>query len=172
MVIPIATDDDQPETVGAEPRAKLQRAMALHSAGEIRAAVAAAEHAVEMAPRFAEAHAYLGNTLVTRQRRFADGLAALRVATGLAPSDATILYTTGWCHEYVAHALERPRGAHQAVAEDAPTLYATARGYFFRALQAGPDDQLRGDIEDMLDVVAAATGEPWEDDSPDLAPEH
>lgn len=146
--------------------------MALHSAGEIRAAVAAAARAVELAPGFAEAHAYLGNTLVTRQRRFADGLAALRLATELAPRDATILYTTGWCHEYVAHALARPRGSHQAVAEDAPTLYATARGYFFRALSAGPDDQLRGDIEDMLDVVAAATDEPWEDDAPDLAPEN
>lgn len=140
--------------------------MDLHSAGEISQALAAGRQAVELAPDFAEAHAYLGNTLVTRQRRFADGLEALRRATELAPNDAAILYTTGWCYEYVANALARPRGSHQPVIEDAASLYATARAYFLRALQAGPDDQMRGDIEDMLDVVAAATGEPWEDDPP------
>jgi hypothetical protein len=26
-----------------------------------------------------------------------------------------------------------------------------------------PDEQLQGDIEDMLDVVANATGEPWDE---------
>ena len=140
--------------------------MQLHSSGEIAGALAAGRRAVELAPGFAEAHAYLGNTLVTRQRRFADGLAALRLAAELAPTDAAILYTAGWCHEYVANALERPRGSHQPVEADATALYATARDYFLRALRANPDAQMRGDIEDMLDVVAAATGEPWEDEAP------
>ena len=151
-----------------DARAALKRAMQLHADGEILAALDAGRRAVELAPDLAEAHAYLGNTLVTRRRRFADGLAALRLASELAPDDAAILYTTGWCHEYVADALAKPRATHQPVAGDAPELYATARDYFFRALDAHPDDQLKGDIEDMLDVVSKATGEPWEDD--DRAP--
>ena len=140
--------------------------MALHSAGEIERALEAGRNAIGRSPGFAEAHAYLGNTLVTRKRRFRDGLEALNTAAQLAPNDDAILYTAGWCHEYVANALERPRGRHQAVSEDAATLYATARDYFLRALAADPNDQMRGDIEDMLDVVAAATGEPWEDEHP------
>lgn len=148
-----------------DARAALQRAMALHSSGEIDRALEAGARSVELSPEFADAHAYLGNTLVTRKRRFRDGLAAMDRAAELAPGDAAILYTAGWCHEYVANALERPRTRHQAVEQDAPTLYAIARDYFLRALDADPDDQLKGDIEDMLDVVAAATGEPWADDA-------
>jgi tetratricopeptide (TPR) repeat protein len=152
--------------VTAATRALLRDAMNLHSAGRIDAALKTARRAVALAPRFAEAHVYLGNTLVTRQRQFADGLAALRHAIELSPNDATTIYTTGWCEEYVANALERPRHPHQAVAEDAPMLYAAARAHFLQALAANPDDQLKADIEDMLDVVAAATGEPWEPDEP------
>jgi len=151
--------------VSEAARSVLKRAMALHSSGEIDRALETAREAVEVAPGFADAHAYLGNTLVTRKRRFRDGLAAMNHAAELAPGDAAILYTAGWCHEYAANALERPRTPHQAVNEDAETLYATAKAYFLRALNADPDDQLRGDIEDMLDVVAAATGVPWEDQS-------
>jgi len=157
--------DDTPASplVDEAARTALQRAMALHSGGEIDAALAAAEESVALVPGYADAHAYLGNTLVTRKRRFRDGLAAMMRAAELAPGDAAILYTAGWCHEYVANALERPRARHQQVEADAPSLYATAHQYFRRALAANPDAQLKGDIEDMLDVVAAATGEPWED---------
>lgn len=154
---------DPPPPPEDEARALLQRAMALHSAGEIDRALEVGGQAIERSPKFADGHAYLGNTLVTRKRRFSDGLEAMNRAAELAPGDPAILYTAGWCHEYVANALERPRTRHQAVSEDAPSLYATARGYFLRALNADPDAQLKGDIEDMLDVVAAATGEPWED---------
>ena len=147
-------------------RALLRDAMKHHSAGRIDAALQTARRAISLTPGFAEAHAYLGNTLVTRPRQFADGLAALRHALELAPEDATILYTTGWCEEYVANALERPRRPHQPVDQDAPALYAAARAHFLQALDADPDDQLKADIEDMLDVVAAATGEPWEPDEP------
>ena len=153
-------------TPGSEQaRALLRDAMSHHAAGRIDDALATARRAVSLVPAFAEGHAYLGNTLVTRQRQFADGLAALRRAVELAPEDATILYTTGWCEEYVANALERPRHRHQAVAEDAATLYSVARAHFLRALEANTDPLLTGDIEDMLDVVAAATGEPWEPDA-------
>ncbi len=147
-----------------EARELLKRAMAQHSAGEIDRAIETGRQAIERLPTFADGHAYLGNTLVTRKRRFRDGLDAMDRAAELAPEDPAILYTAGWCHEYVANALERPRTRHQAVGVDAPSLYATAKAYFLRALNADPDDQLKGDIEDMLDVVAAATGEPWEDE--------
>ena len=153
-------------TLGSEQaRALLRDAMSHHTAGRIDDALETARRAISLVPEFAEGHAYLGNTLVTRQRQFADGLAALRRAVELAPEDATILYTTGGCEEYVANALERPRHRHQAVAEDAATLYSVARAHFLRALEANTDPLLTGDIEDMLDVVAAATGEPWEPDT-------
>ena len=169
------TDRRQPDS-GSNPalsniesaRVELRRAMALHASGEITSAIAASRRAIELAPEYAEAHAYLGNTLVARKRQFADGLKALELATTFAPKDAAILYTCGWCHEYVANALERNHRSPQTMNETAPTLYASARKYLFRALDAGPDDQLRGDIEDMLDVIADATGEPWENDSQDL----
>lgn len=157
----------EPATIPEQARSLLREAMQRHAASQIDTAIAKAKQATRLAPAFADAHAYLGNTLVTRKRRFADGLAFLRHAVELAPDDATILYTTGWCEEYVANALERPRRQHQAVTEDAPTLYASARQHLFRALAAHPDAQMRGDIEDMLDVVAAATGEPWEETDPD-----
>ena len=154
-----------PDPATAEDaQALLQRAMTLHAGGEIDAALAAAEEAVGLDPTFAEAHAYLGNTLVTRKRRFADGLAALERARAVAPRDATIAYTTGWCLEFVANALARPKAAHQAVTASAEELYAAARAVMLEALELDPDDQLRGDIEDILDVIAATTGEPWSDE--------
>ena len=150
-----------------EARARLRDAMALHSADDIDAALTAAREAIELAPDFGEAHAYLGNTLVARRRRFADGLQALERAVELLPRDPTVLYTLGWCREFVANALERPRGAHQPVKGDAATLYAQARAVLLRARQLDTDAVLRGDIEDILDVIAAVTGEPWDEaDSP------
>ena len=151
--------------VGDEPRALLRRAMQLHSADEIDAALASAGRAVALAPDFCEAHAYLGNTLVTRKRRFADGLAALERAAALCPRDAAILYTLGWIREFVANALEQPRQPHQPVEQDAATLYAATTAVLREALTLDPDPQLRGDIEDILDVVANATGLPWDEDA-------
>lgn len=146
-----------------DARSKLRDAMALHASDDIDGALAAAREAIAISPEFGEAHAYVGNTLVTRRRQFADGLAAMERAVELRPHDATTLYTLGWCREFVAHALERPRGRHQAVDADAPALYNAARGALLDALALDPDAGLRGDIEDMLDVVAAATGEPWDE---------
>jgi len=145
--------------------------MALHARDEIDAAVAAARQIVERAPDFCEAHAYLGNTLVARQRRFADGLAALERAAALCPDDAAILYTLGWCREFVANALEKPRAPHQPVAQDAAALYAATTEVLKRALTLDAEPGLRGDIEDILDVVANATGVPWDEDSDEASAE-
>jgi len=151
----------------AEPgdvaRARLRRAMELHAWGDVDGALAEAEAAVAEAPAFGEAHAYLGNTLVTRKRRFADGLAALDRAVALLPDDPTVRYTSGWCREFIANELARPRRPHQAVALDAEALYHAARAELLAALALEPDEQLQGDIEDMLDVIARATGEPWDE---------
>ena len=43
-------------------------------------------------------------------------------------------------------------------------LYAQARAELLHALTLDPDDQLRGDTEDILDVIARATGEPWDEE--------
>ena len=155
--------------VSDDARALLREAQRLHAADDIDAALDVARRAIALAPEYGEAHAYLGNTLVARRRRFADGLAALERAAELLPDDPAVLYTLGWCREFVAHALERPRGRHQAVEQDAPALYAAARDVLLAALRLAPERGLRGDIEDILDVIASATGEPW--DEPQAAEE-
>jgi tetratricopeptide (TPR) repeat protein len=152
--------------VSTEARARLGDAM---REPDLDAALAAVQALLAGEPAFADAWAYLGNTLVTRKRRFADGLAALERATELDPANPWFAYTLGWCHEYAANALARPKGgrawrAEQPPAGDADALYAAARASFLRALTLDPDDALRGDIEDMLDVVANATGVPWREE--------
>ncbi len=140
----------------------LKSAMQYHAKSSIRSAIEMAHKAIDIDPSFAEAYAYLGNTLVTRTRQFDEGLQSLRHAIKLSPEDTTILYTTGWCEEYIANALEKPRLKHQAVPENSKELYTVARLHFLKALELTSDPQLIGDIEDMLDVVAAATGQPWQ----------
>jgi len=144
-------------------QALLRHAMSLHSRGEIDAALTVARDAVSQDPYYCEGWAYIGNTLVTRKRQFADGLEALERAASICPQDATIYYTLGWCREFAANALDKPKRSrpHQAVPQDAETLYAMAKAAFLRGLQLDPDEGVRGDIEDMLDVIANATGEPW-----------
>lgn len=143
--------------------------MAQHARGDVDAALATAREAVAAAPAFGEAWAYLGNTLVTRKRQFADGIAAMERAAALCPGDAAIWYTLGWCQEFAANALAHPKGGRvttgdQLAAEDAATLYARAKRTMLHALTLGPEPGLRGDIEDILDVIASATNEPWQDE--------
>jgi tetratricopeptide (TPR) repeat protein len=156
--------------VSEAARERLKRAMALHAAGDVDAALAEARRAVDETPEFGEAWSYLGNTLVTRKRRFADGLAALDRAVALLPRDPAVRYTSGWCREFVANELARPKRAHQAVDRDADALYADARAELLAALECGPDEGMLGDIEDMLDVIAAATGEPWREEDTGRGP--
>lgn len=146
-----------------EARVAFRAAMDLHAAGEIDAAIEAAETVVKRWPDFGEALSYLGQTLVTRKRRFADGLAVLGRAVEASPDDPYVLYSAGWCTEFVAEELRRPKRPHQAVEGNAARYYAAAKVLFLRALALDPDEKLRGDVEDMLSAISNATGEPWDD---------
>ena len=156
---------NSPDEGGAtgEMRHALRAAMALQGIGQVDQAIQAAEKLIERWPDFGQGLSYLGQTLITRKRKFADGLAMLARAVAAAPEDPYILYTAGWCEEFVADALERPKGAHQAVVETAPQLYGRARASMIAALALDPDEKLRGDVEDILDVIAKKTGEPWDE---------
>jgi tetratricopeptide (TPR) repeat protein len=152
-----------------DPRAALRRAMQLHASGDVDGALVAAYDVLQAYPTYGEAWAYIGNTLVTRKRRFADGLEALERASELRPDDPGVWYTLGWCREFAANALARPKGGRvvagdQATAEDADTLYARAKEAMLHALTLDPEPGLRGDITDILDVIANVTGEPWTDE--------
>jgi tetratricopeptide (TPR) repeat protein len=147
-----------------EARDALRAVMQSHAGGDVDAALAAVQEIIERWPDYAQARSYYGQTLVTRKRRFAEGLAELDSAVALGDDDPYILYTAGWCREFVANAIEKRRGgAHQSVPESVADLYASATVLFRRALAADPDDALIGDIEDMLTVVSNATGIPWDD---------
>jgi len=120
-------------------------------------------------------HAWLGQTLITRKRQFADGLHQLQLAIQhneqQTPPDPYTHYTAGWCHEFIANALDAGSGRtgkggpHQPVTETADQLYTTATQLLLRAyhlLEANPDDSLQGDVEDMLSAIANHTGVPWD----------
>jgi len=156
----------------AAARATLQRAMQLHTDDDIDAALAEAARAIELAPDLAEAHAYLGNTLVTRKRSFADGLITLERAAQLAPDDVGILYTLGWCQEFIAQSIMRGglRARHQPIDRTADDLFEAATATMLRARAiCDPADDILGDIEDVLDYIANATGVPWTDEERERA---
>lgn len=155
---------DEPFQPPVEASEALRAVMDAHSRGEIDAALDVVAAIIERWPEYGQARSYLGQTLVTRKRRFADGLAELDRAVEVGGDDPYILFTSGWCREFVANAMAKSRGgAHQPVAQTSAQLYDSARAMLLRAHQSDPDDALVGDIEDMLDVVANATGVPWDE---------
>ena len=127
-------------------RDSLKAAMALHAEGDIDGAFALAQSAIDAAPEFAEAHSYLGSTLITRKGRFAEGLDALAQAEGAAPDDATLQYTLGWCCEFVAHRISR----RPQPGLDPEELYQRAEAHLRRCLELNPDAKIRDDAKDLL----------------------
>jgi tetratricopeptide (TPR) repeat protein len=130
----------------SEARELLRQAQALHSAGRINEAIATAQRALEINPRYVEALTYLGTTLVTRRLAYDEGLAILERAVEYAPDDPGACYSLGWCYEFVAYRLEKtPRPAR-----DPYELYEAAARELARCLELNPEQKLREDAEDLL----------------------
>jgi len=135
------TTDERPAA-----RALLREAMARHERNDIVGAVAEARRAIELDPDYADARSYLGSTLVQRQGRYAEGLAELERARELAPDDAAIYYTLGWCSEFVAFRVSRRPKAGL----DPRELYGKAERYLRRCLELNPQGKLKDDAQDLL----------------------
>lgn len=130
-------------------RSHLREAMARHERDDIVGALAEAREALKLAPGFADACSYLGSTLVTRQGRYAEGLAELERAGEAAPEDPAVHYTLGWCYEFVAHRVSRrPRGGF-----DSRELYRRAEASLRRCLELDPEGKMRDDAEDLLSTI-------------------
>lgn len=133
-------------------RAKLRLAQQLHSEGNIDAALSEAREAVRLAPDFAEAWMYLGTTMVTRRLRFQDGLRALEKAAELAPGDAGVQYSLGWCYEFVAYRLSKQ--ATKAY-RDPYELWDLAAEHLRRCIDLNPEQGLQDDARDLLASIEA-----------------
>jgi len=135
--------------VNQQAREHLQAALRLHADGDIAAALAEARRAIEFAPDFADAHSYVGSTLITRKGNFAVGLTALAQAERLAPDDPALQYTLGWCCEFVAHRVSR-RPQPELDPDD---LYERAERHLRRCLELHPNATMRDDAKDLLSSI-------------------
>lgn len=129
--------------------------MAAHQRGQIEEAIAAAQEALRLAPDFADAHQYLGTTLVTRKRDFVRGLRELERARDLAPDDPAAHYTLGWSYEFVAHELSRRlrQGRRPAASLDPDALYEKAAESLRRCIALRPDEGMLDDAEKLLETI-------------------
>lgn len=128
--------------------------MEAHERRDLAEAVRFARAAIDADPSFAQAREYLGTTLVTRLRRYDEGLAELERALEDAPESPSLLYTLGWCLEFVANALARDASRRA----EADGLYHRAAAYLRRCLTLNPEGKLRDDAEDLLAIVEARLG--------------
>lgn len=131
-------------------RQALLRAMELQAEERIDDALSEARRAVELDPASADALSYLGSTLVTRKRRYREGLDALERARDLAPDDPWTRFTLGWCYELIAHDLPRGRPVPRGV-PSIEELKQRATLELRAALEAGADEGLADDIKKLLD---------------------
>ena len=129
---------------------RLRRAQALHSLSQIAAALIEARRAIDLDPTYVEAWTYLGTTLVTRHLAFGEGLAALERAATLAPDDASVNYSLGWCYEFVAYRLERQAARPF---RDPVELYALAADRLRRCIDLEPEAGLEADARDLLNSI-------------------
>jgi tetratricopeptide (TPR) repeat protein len=138
-----------PDDVPQSARDHLRTALGLHEQNDIPGALDEARDALDEAPSYADARAYVGSTLVQRLARYADGLAELRRAAADAPDDAATHYTLGWCAEFVAHRVSR----RPVEGLEPQTLYAEAERALRRCLELNPDGKLRDDAADLLSSI-------------------
>jgi tetratricopeptide (TPR) repeat protein len=127
----------------------LLEAMSLHERQDISGAFEKAREALALDLHYADARAYVGSTLVQRAGRYAEGLAELERALEDAPDDPALLYTLGWCSEFVAHRITR----RPMPGLDPSHLYAKAEDYLRRCLQLNPPGKLREDAADLLSTI-------------------
>ncbi|HYM15207.1 MAG TPA: hypothetical protein VEZ14_06580 [Dehalococcoidia bacterium] len=110
-----------------------------------------ARRALDLDPDCVEALEHVATVLVTRRRRYAEGLALIERAAALRPDDAGLWYALGWCCEFAAHEVaRRPDGTASL---DVRTLYERAGEAFRACLSLHPDGKLADDAEDLLDHV-------------------
>jgi tetratricopeptide (TPR) repeat protein len=128
-----------------------REAQQAHAAGEITRALALTRDVLDAAPDHVEALEHLANVLVTRQRRHAEGLAAIDRVTELRPDDAGSWYARGWLYEFAAHEIRRRPSGSEGLTTKA--LYEKAAASFRRCLDLHPDGRLEGDALDLLDHV-------------------
>ncbi|MCH8025466.1 MAG: hypothetical protein IH866_01610, partial [Chloroflexi bacterium] len=108
-----------------------------------------ARAALALEPQFADARSYLGSTLITKQGRYAEGLAELERARESAMDDPALHYTLGWCYEFVAYRItRRPRPALEPA-----ELYRMAEASLRRCLELQPEGKLKDDAEDLLSTI-------------------
>ena len=124
----------------------------MHREGRIAEALQSARLALEQNPDFVEALSYLGTTLITRRQEFAEGLTLLERASQLAPDDAGVWYSLGWCEEFVAYRLEKLATTPY---RDPVALYEAAAEHLQRCVDLDPEEGLREDAEDLLSSIEA-----------------
>ena len=130
----------------------VRQAQQLHSEGRIDDAIAEAQRALEVDPQSTAAMTYLGTTLITRRFHFADGLEVLERAAAIAPEDAGVQYSLGWCQEFVAYRLEKQATTPY---RDPLLLFEDAAASLQRCIDLDPEPGLREDAEDLLESIKA-----------------
>ena len=128
----------------------LRRAQTFHADGKVDEAIAEARRALALAPDYVNALTYLGTTLVTRRLAYQEGLDLLERAAALAPDDAGVHYSLGWCYEFVAYRLEKQATLPY---RDPFVLYQLAAAQLQRCIDLDPEIGLKEDAEDLLAAV-------------------
>lgn len=131
-----------------EARELFAQSLERHRARDTAASIDLARAAVAADATCTAALEHLGMLLVTRRRRYDEGLDCIERAVALRPDDAGLWYSLGWCCEFAAHETRRGGGA-----DAGRGFYERAAAAFRRCLDLRPDGKLADDAEDLLDHV-------------------
>jgi tetratricopeptide (TPR) repeat protein len=130
----------------------LKQAQELHSQGRIGEALETARQALVAKPDYVEAWMYYGTTLITRRLVFPEGLEALERAYELAPDDAGVAYSMGWCYEFVGYRLQKQATKPY---RDPTELLRLAAERLQHCIDLDPEPGLKEDAQDLLDSIEA-----------------